>query len=55
MHAERKGKKILREKFLRHARMKSFGASGPADQLYRYFGITPEAVARAARDGLARM
>jgi transketolase len=34
--------------------MKSFGASGPADQLYRHFGITPEAVAKAARDGLAR-
>lgn len=28
--------------------MKSFGASGPAEQLYRHFGITAEAVAAAA-------
>ena len=28
--------------------MSSFGAGGPADQLYRHFGITPEAVAQAA-------
>jgi transketolase len=34
--------------------MSGFGASGPADQLYRHFGITPEAVAKAARDSLAR-
>lgn len=32
--------------------MSSFGASGPADQLYRHFGITPEAVAQAARERL---
>jgi len=32
--------------------MSSFGASGPADQLYRRFGITPEAVAQAAREGV---
>ena len=30
--------------------MTSFGASAPAADLYRHFGITPEAVAQAARD-----
>ncbi len=29
--------------------MSGFGASGPAEQLYRHFGITPEAVAAQAR------
>lgn len=29
--------------------MTGFGASAPADQLYRHFGITPDAVAEAAR------
>ena len=29
--------------------MKSFGASGPAPSLYKHFGITPEAIAAAAR------
>ncbi|RDV04513.1 transketolase [Undibacter mobilis] len=29
--------------------MKGFGASGPAEQLYRHFGITSEAVAAAAK------
>ncbi len=29
--------------------MKGFGASGPADQLFRHFGITPEAVVTAVR------
>jgi transketolase len=29
--------------------MKGFGASAPADQLYKHFGITPEAVADAAK------
>ena len=29
--------------------MKGFGASGPADVLYRHFGITPEAIAAEAR------
>lgn len=29
--------------------MKGFGASGPADELYRHFGITAEAVAAEAR------
>jgi len=29
--------------------MTGFGASGPADELYRHFGITAEAVAREAR------
>lgn len=33
--------------------MRGFGASGPADELYRHFGITSEAVAQAAREGLA--
>jgi transketolase len=33
--------------------MKGFGASGPADELYRHFGVTPEAAAQAAREGLA--
>ncbi|MDO6967087.1 transketolase-like TK C-terminal-containing protein, partial [Rhizobium alvei] len=28
--------------------MKGFGASGPYKELYKYFGITPEAVADAA-------
>ena len=29
--------------------MKNFGASGPADQLYKHFGITSEAVVKQAR------
>lgn len=33
--------------------MTGFGASGPADVLYRHFGITPEAIAAAARRQLA--
>jgi transketolase len=34
--------------------MTGFGASAPADVLYREFGITAEAVATAALRGLAR-
>jgi transketolase len=30
--------------------MRGFGASAPAEALYKHFGITPEAVAAAARD-----
>jgi transketolase len=30
--------------------MRGFGASAPAQHLYKHFGITPEAVAAAARD-----
>lgn len=33
--------------------MSGFGASAPAPQLYAYFGITPEAVAAAAREALS--
>jgi transketolase len=33
--------------------MKGFGASGPAEQLYEHFGITPAAVAAEARRLLA--
>lgn len=33
--------------------MPGFGASGPADVLYRHFGITAEAVAAQARRLLA--
>jgi transketolase len=33
--------------------MKSFGASGPYKELYKYFGITPEAVVDAAKAKLA--
>ncbi|MDB5522893.1 MAG: cbbT [Rhizobium sp.] len=33
--------------------MKSFGASGPYKELYKYFGITPEAVVEAATAKLA--
>jgi transketolase len=33
--------------------MRGFGASGPAPALYKHFGITPEAVAAAARESLA--
>jgi transketolase len=33
--------------------MKSFGASGPYKELYKHFGITPEAVAAAAKSRLA--
>jgi transketolase len=29
--------------------MKSFGASGPAEELYKHFGITAKAVVKAAR------
>ncbi|WP_370151738.1 transketolase [Ferrovibrio sp.] len=32
--------------------MTGFGASGPYDQLYRHFGITPEGIAEAARKRL---
>jgi transketolase len=32
--------------------MRGFGASGPADALYRHFGITPDAVVAAARNKL---
>lgn len=32
--------------------MTGFGASAPADQLYKHFGITPEAVAKAAEASL---
>jgi transketolase len=30
--------------------MHGFGASAPAGDLYKHFGITPEAVAAAARE-----
>ena len=33
--------------------MSGFGASGPAETLYRHFGITPEAIVAAARRLLA--
>jgi transketolase len=33
--------------------MTSFGASAPAAKLYEHFGITPAAVAAAAREALA--
>jgi transketolase len=33
--------------------MQGFGASGPADELYRHFGITAQAVVKAALDCLA--
>lgn len=35
--------------------MESFGASAPAGELYEYFGITPQAVAAAARRSLDRV
>jgi transketolase len=34
--------------------MTGFGASAPADVLYKYFGITPDAVAGAVRKRLAK-
>jgi transketolase len=34
--------------------MRGFGASAPAQDLYKHFGITPEAIAAAARDLVAR-
>ena len=34
--------------------MHSFGASGPAPEVYKKFGITAEAVAQAARDQIAK-
>lgn len=34
--------------------MARFGASGPADTLYRHFGITAEAIVAEARRLLAR-
>ncbi len=33
--------------------MTGFGASAPAPDLYRHFGITPEAVAAAALERIA--
>jgi transketolase len=32
--------------------MHAFGASGPYKDVYRHFGITPDAVAEAARQAL---
>ena len=32
--------------------MSTFGASGPAEELYKHFGITPDAVVQAALSGL---
>jgi len=34
--------------------MRGFGASAPAQDLYKHFGITAEAVAAAARDLVGR-
>ncbi len=34
--------------------MTGFGASGPAPELYKHFGITAEAVAQAAKNGLGK-
>ncbi|ODS01503.1 transketolase [Methyloceanibacter superfactus] len=34
--------------------MRGFGASAPAQELYKHFGITPEAAAAAARDLIVR-
>jgi transketolase len=34
--------------------MTGFGASGPGEQLYEHFGITPAAVAATARQALGR-
>ena len=34
--------------------MKGFGASGPADTLYQHFGITADAMVKAAEKGLAK-
>jgi transketolase len=34
--------------------MRTFGASGPADELFPYFGFTPERVVGAARAAIAR-
>jgi transketolase len=35
--------------------MQGFGASGPADTLYKHFGITAEAMVKAAEKGLAKV
>jgi transketolase len=35
--------------------MKSFGASGPFEELYSHFGITPEAVVAATEEKLRGM
>ena len=35
--------------------MHDFGASGPAAELYKYFGFTPERVAQAGRDTIERV
>jgi transketolase len=34
--------------------MTGFGASGPADQVYKHFGITTDAVVAVARERLGR-
>jgi len=34
--------------------MRGFGASAPAQELYKHFGITADAVAAAARDLVAK-
>jgi len=35
--------------------MRDFGASGPAAELYEHFGFTPERVAQAGRETIARV
>jgi len=34
--------------------MRSFGASGPYEKLYEHFGITPQAIVKAAKAGVKR-
>ncbi|MGD9866181.1 MAG: transketolase C-terminal domain-containing protein, partial [Pseudodonghicola sp.] len=47
--AVRQGWELFLERGDGFVGMTGFGASGPADQLYRHFGITAEAVAASAR------
>jgi transketolase len=35
--------------------MTSFGASGPADELFEHFGFTPDKVAERAKDVAQRL
>ncbi|WP_068115768.1 transketolase [Tropicimonas marinistellae] len=52
--AVRQGWEVLLERNDGFVGMSGFGASAPAEELYRHFGITPVAVAEAARRQVAR-
>ncbi len=52
--AVRQGWEALLERDDAFVGMTGFGASAPAEDLYRHFGITAEAVAARARDLISK-